>query len=81
VVIDWINLKSKLCSVLIECWKEKTRGLSKLFDDIKFHHIPRAHNGVADALSKRALKEEAGRLNIFHCDDGVDSHMSIINIF
>jgi hypothetical protein len=57
------------------------RVLTKLFDDIKFQHIPRAHNGVADALSKRALKEEAGRLIIFHSDDGVDSHMSILNIF
>lgn len=80
VVIDWINLKSKLCSVYIECWKQKIRVLTKLFADIKFQHIPRAHNGEADALSKRALKE-AGRLIIFHSDVGVDSHMTILNIF
>lgn len=81
VVIDWINHRSNLRSVHIEGWKLKTLVLSKLFADIKFHHFPRAHNGEADALSKRALKDVAGRLSIFHSDNGVDSSMTHLSIF
>lgn len=81
VVIDWINCKSNLRSVHIECWKQKTLVLSKLFEDVKFQHVQRSHNGEADALSKRALKEEVGYLSIFHSDDGVDSPSTHLSIF
>jgi ribonuclease HI len=81
VIIDWINQKSKLHSVHIEGWKEKTLQLSKFFTDINFQHISRTHNWEADALSKRALKEEVGRLSVYHCENGIESSISSFNIF
>jgi ribonuclease HI len=81
VIIDWINQKCKLHSVHIEGWKEKTQDLSKLFTDINFRHISRTHNKEADALSKRALSGEVGRLSVFHCENGIESSISSIDIF
>jgi hypothetical protein len=60
---------------------QKTRELSKLFSDINFLHVPRSHNREADALSKRALNEVVGRLSVYHCDRGIESPISSINIF
>jgi ribonuclease HI len=81
VVIDWINKKSNLRSVHIENWKHNTLELTKSFVDVKFLHFPRAHNGEADALSKRALKEVPGRLAIYHCENGIDSPSTLLCIF
>jgi ribonuclease HI len=81
VVIDWINQKSNLRSVHIEGWKLKTQALSKHFTDIRFHHFSRSFNNEADALSKKALNAEAGRLSIFHSDSGIDSPTTCISIF
>jgi ribonuclease HI len=81
VVIDWINHKHKLQSVHFEGWKQQTLELAKLFSDIQFHHFHRHHNTEADALSKRALCEVAGRLSIFHCDNGIESPHTTINLF
>jgi ribonuclease HI len=81
VIIDWINLKSNLHAVNIECWKQKTRELAKNFKDISFQHIYRDHNKEADALSKRALNEVEGRLSVYHWDSGKESPISFINIF
>jgi hypothetical protein len=57
------------------------QALTKLFSEIIFQHIPRVLNGEADILSKKALKEETGRLSIFHRDNGVDSPMTHLSIF
>lgn len=81
VIIDWISQKINLHSVSIESWLDKTRVLSSRFTDINFIHISRIHNRVADALSKRALREAVGRLSVFHCDNGIDSSISSYNIF
>jgi ribonuclease HI len=81
VIIDWITQKCKLHSVHIEGWKQKTLELSKHFTDINFLHISRSHNREADALSKRALNEVVGRLSVYHCDSGIESPISSINIF
>jgi hypothetical protein len=81
VVIDWINQKSNLRSVHIEGWKHKTQELSKHFTDIRFHHFSRSFNSEADALSKKALSAEVGRLSIFHSDSGIDSSTTCISIF
>jgi ribonuclease HI len=81
VIIDWINQKSKLHSIQIEGWKDKTLNLSKLFRDINFRHFSRIHNKEADVLSKRALGEKAGRLSVFHCENGIDSPITHINLF
>jgi ribonuclease HI len=81
VIIDWITQKSKLHAVHVECWKQKTRDLSKGFTNISFQHFPRSYSCEADALSKRALFEEAGRLSIFHCDSGIESSVSYLNIY
>jgi ribonuclease HI len=81
VVIDWINQRSNLNSVHIESWKMKILELSKRFAEIKFQHIPRSHNGEADALSKRALKELSGWLYIYHSDSGVDSPITHLRIY
>ena len=81
VIIDWITQKCKLHSIHIEGWMQKMMELSNHFSDINFHHIPRSHNREADALSKRALKEVVGRLLVFHCDSGIESPISSINIF
>jgi len=81
VIIDWISQKSKLRAIHVDPWKQKTMDLAKGFTNIRFHHFPRAFNGEADALSKRALKEEAGSLLIFHSDSGIESQTSTYNIF
>jgi ribonuclease HI len=81
VIIDWISKKTKLHSIHIDSWKDRVMGLSTLFADISFHHLPRSRNREADALSKRALKEEFGRLSVFHSDRGRKSPISSINVF
>jgi hypothetical protein len=55
--------------------------LANKFADIQFRHIHRAHNQVADALSKRALNDVSGRLSVFHCADGIESPISTYNLF
>jgi ribonuclease HI len=77
VIIDWINHKCNLQSVHIEGWKHQTLELANFFTDVNFHHIPRYHNTEADALSKRALSEVAGRLSVYHCDNGLESPITI----
>jgi ribonuclease HI len=81
IIIDWINKKSELHSVQIEGWMDKTVILSKLFNNVKYQHFSRTFNKVADALSKRALSGVVGRLHIFHCENGLDSPISFINLF
>jgi ribonuclease HI len=81
VIIDWITHKSKLNAVHVACWKQKTRELSKGFTNISFQHFPRAFNREADALSKRALLEVAGKLSLFHCDSGIESSATFLDIF
>lgn len=81
VIIEWINLKCNLNSVHIEGWKHQTRALANSFSNAKFHHIPRSHNSEADALSKRALRQAAGHLAVYHCENGLDSPVTLVNIF
>jgi ribonuclease HI len=66
VIIDWINHKSNLHAVNIECWKQKTMELAKNFKYISFQHVYRVHSKEVDALSKRALNEVEGRLSVYH---------------
>jgi ribonuclease HI len=81
VILDWISQKAKLNAVHIDCWKQRTLFLAKSFSNLSFQHIPRAFNGLADSLSKRSLTTEPGKLTISHCDRGVESDSSILNIF
>jgi ribonuclease HI len=81
VIIDWITNKSKLNSIHLEGWLQQTRALSQCFTNLKFQHVSRAHNKAADALSKRALSAVIGRLSIYHCDRGIESSISTLNIF
>jgi ribonuclease HI len=81
LVIEWINNKCILHAVHIESWMDRTRLLSKQFMDVKYSHISRLHNKEADALSKRALSGVMGRLSIFHTENGIDSPITIINLF
>jgi len=81
IIIDWINLHTKLHSVHIEGWKERTLKLSSNFSDIEFRHIPRSQNIAADVLSKRALCGVVGRLSVYHVDKGVESPTSYYNLF
>lgn len=81
IIIDWINNKSLLHSVQIEGWKAKTKSLLKTFKHIKFQHISRNLNKEADALSKKALRGVVGRLSIYHCEDGLESPITNINLF
>jgi hypothetical protein len=60
---------------------QKVRELSLRFSDINFLHVPRSLNSAAGALSKRALTEVIGRLSIYHCDRGIESPITSINIF
>ena len=81
IIIDWINHNSKLHSVHIEGWKERTLKLSSNFSAIKFRHIPRSQNTAADVLSKKALCGVVGRLSVYHVDKGVESPTSYYNLF
>jgi hypothetical protein len=55
--------------------------LANGFSNVRFQHISRVYNREADALSKRALKEEAGVLAIFHSDSGIESPITTFSIF
>lgn len=81
VIVDWFNGKCKLQSSHVEGWKLKTQQLANFFSALTVSHLPRAHNSEADALSKRALPEVAGRLHIFHSDGGTESQISTLNLF
>jgi ribonuclease HI len=81
VIIDWITNKCKLNSIHLEGWMRLARELLQRFTNINFLHVSRTFNRIADALSKRALSEVAGRLSIYHCDSGIESHITSINIF
>jgi ribonuclease HI len=76
VIIDWINQKTELHSVQIEGWKQKTLDLSVRFISLNCQHFSRSFNHESDALS-----ELAGELSIFHCENGTESPISVINIF
>jgi ribonuclease HI len=81
VIIDWINGKCDLHSSHVEGWKPKTQLMARSFSDITFRHLPRSFNSEADALSKRALSHEVGRLYIFHSDRGQASPTTYLNLF
>jgi ribonuclease HI len=81
VIIDWITKKSQLHSIHLEGWMQKVRDLTRRFSDINFLHVPRSLNSAADALSKRALTEVIGRLSVYHCDRGIESPITSINVF
>jgi ribonuclease HI len=81
VIIDWINQKCQLHSIHIEGWKQQTKELATRFTDVHFQHFPRYHNSEVDALSERALIAVAGCLSIFHCDNGIESTITTINLF
>jgi ribonuclease HI len=81
VIIDWINHKTELHSVQIEGWKKKTLDLSQSFTVLNCQHFPRSCNHEADALSKRALSELAGKLSIYHSENGIESPITVLDIF
>jgi len=62
VIIDWISNKGRLNSILLTGWMQKSRDLLQCFSNISFLHVSRVFNRTADALSKRALSEETGKL-------------------
>jgi ribonuclease HI len=81
VIIDWISKKSNLRAIHVDSWKQKSMDLANGFSNVRFQHISRVYNREADALSKRALKEEAGVLSIYHSDSGVESPITTFSIF
>jgi hypothetical protein len=60
VTMDWINDKSNLNIIYLNNWKGKIRILKNGFETIKFMHIHRQFNKVANNLSKKALKGNSG---------------------
>jgi ribonuclease HI len=81
VIIDWISSKCTLNSIHLEGWMHKTRDLLQRFSNLNFLHVSRMFNRAADALSKRALSGVVGRLSIYHCDRGIESPITSLNIF
>ena len=54
-MIDWIQLRKPPQNILLKpIYEDIIRRLS-LFDVVTFHHIYRAHNMIADQLSKMGL--------------------------
>jgi hypothetical protein len=70
VTIDWINSKSNLNLIYLKYWKDKIRSLKDKFESIKFMHVHREFNKVADNLSKKALKGNTGWLTYEEIVDG-----------
>jgi hypothetical protein len=60
VAIDWINDRSNLNLIYLASWKEQIRCLKEKFEEIKFMHVHREYNTVADKLSKKALNNPLG---------------------
>jgi ribonuclease HI len=81
VVIDWLNKRGRLQACAIEGWKGKVHGLLKMFQDISFHHIYRAHNKEADILSKKSFMEPEGRITFYSWENGIEGHREHISLF
>jgi hypothetical protein len=64
-----------------ESWKQKTLDLASGIPNLSFQHVYRVYNREADILSKKALREETGRLSIFHSDKGIESPITQFSIF
>ena len=56
VAIDWIKGKANLNLLYLSAWKDKIWRLKDSFKGLKFMHVHRIFNSVADQLSKKALK-------------------------
>jgi ribonuclease HI len=81
VTIDWINESSKLNLLYLHNWKEQIKRLKEGFEDIKFMHIHREFNTVADHLSKKAMDNALGWYHFEEIHNGTVVNKDSIKIF
>lgn len=62
VVIDWVNGKADIHSLLLQHWCSHIKGLVSQFSNTSFQHVYREYNKEADQLSKRGLSCTMGSL-------------------
>jgi ribonuclease HI len=75
ITIDWLKGKGRLQVVALECWKDRIKEISKLFQKIIYDHVFKEGNVVADNLSKQALQQEPGKIIYYMCEEGRDGHI------
>jgi ribonuclease HI len=81
VTIDWINESTNLNLIYLHNWKEQIKSLKVGFEDIKFMHIHREFNTVADQLSKKAMDNPLGWFHYEEILNGTVVNKDSIKIF
>jgi hypothetical protein len=57
-----MNCRGNLQVTSLVGWKDRILEIEKSFSTLRFAHIYREENGVADALSKKALQAPEGKI-------------------
>jgi ribonuclease HI len=81
IIIDWCNGKGRLQVITLDCWKYKIRELTTHFRSINFAHTFQEYNKEADRLSKKALKEQVGKIYYTQWEEGNEGPTLFLNIF
>jgi hypothetical protein len=53
----------------LECWKDRLREITKIFQKITFAHVYREESKDADSLSKHALLQAPGKIVYYRCEE------------
>jgi ribonuclease HI len=80
IIIDWLNKKGNLHVITLECWKDMTKELCKVFRTISFTHIYRDYNKQEDELSKIALQKQEGKIYYNLLVEGHEGPTLILNL-
>jgi ribonuclease HI len=81
IIIDWCKGKGRLQIISLDCWKIKIKELSTHFRAITFTHTYREFNKEADDLSKKALKEQIGKIYFTQWEEGYKGPTRCLKIF
>jgi len=77
VTIDWIKGATSLNYIYLRPWQQKIKALQEQFESVKYIHVHRIYNHIADQLSKQVLNCSPGLLFLEENLDGVTSHTTI----
>jgi hypothetical protein len=81
IVIDWLNCRGNLQVTSLVGWKDRILELAKSFSTLRFAHIYREENGVADALSKKSLQAPEGKIQYNKWIDGHEGPSLFLHLY
>jgi hypothetical protein len=79
--IDWIKGAANLNCIYLRPWQQKIKALQEQFESVKYIHVHRIYNHIADQLSKQALNCSPGLLYLEENLDEVTVHTEKIPLF